>query len=465
MVAATRSMEKCHGCSKNVLTHNRIVICSHCQKICHAKCAQKLYDFDHISDSWSCWECSSSVLIRYNPFKSMQYDKYSQTDSDSFEELKQIEHLLDKCEQYNYNQINELSVKLNTAISIFYNNIDGVSSNFDSLSCELSAINEQFSFITLAETNLDSVNKDLFRLNGYQSVYQSKIAGKNKGSGLAIYIRDSFLYTTYDDCCQCTKNLESLFVSVSNTSKPLTVGVIYRPPSGNKSEFIDELKNLLLKVPKSNAIITGDFNIDLHKQNISDFEDIIYGTGFVPLVSIATHFRPGCNPSCIDNIFTNSVDNIIMSGVCENAVSHHLPLFCFTELLCNPCDEINIKLPKYDFSETNMMTFMNSFSNNLVNAGFTSNIEGIASKFSPNEENFGVFVTSLSDTIENSFLCDPKLANSRRNRMINPWITSGIIGSISKKQFLYKKWKKTVHKKKNMVTLLYTLHTKNIVSN
>ena len=33
---------------------------------------------------------------------------------------------------------------------------------------------------------------------------------------------------------------------------------------------------------------------------------------------------------------------------------------------------------------------------------------------------------------------------SRRNRLVNPWITSGIIESIQTKTFLYHQWKKTV---------------------
>ena len=446
MVAAIRITEKCHGCTKHVLTHSRIVICNYCQKISHGKCAQKLYNFDYISKCWSCWECSSSAKIRYNPFKSLQYDKYSQADSESFEEVKYIDQLLQNCEQYSYNKINEFAIKFKSAISIFYNNIDGVSSNFDKLSCELSVISEPFSFITLVETNLDASNKDLFRLNGYQSVYQSKIEGKSKGSGLAIYARNSFLYTTDDNLNSCSKNLESLFITVSNTSKPLTIGVVYRPPSGDKSEFIKELNNLLLRVPKSNVILTGDVNVDLHKQNISDFEDTIFGNGFVPLVSIATHFKPGCNPSCIDNVFTNSVDDIIMSGVSENTVSHHLPLFCFTELKSNLCDDKDVQLPKYDYCESNMISFLNSFSNNLNGAGLLPNTDKFFNLI-PNETKFNSFIDSLTNTIDGCFLTDPEQIKSRRNRLVNPWITSGIIASIKKKEFLYRKWKKSVDKK------------------
>ena len=89
---------------------------------------------------------------------------------------------------------------------------------------------------------------------------------------------------------------------------------------------MSEFHTLLEKLPSSNVHITGDFNIDLHSNGATDFESIIYGSGYAPLVSIATHFKPGCNPSCIDNIFSNSTDAIIMSGVTSVRPQLHIML-------------------------------------------------------------------------------------------------------------------------------------------
>ena len=54
--------------------------------------------------------------------------------------------------------------------SVFFNNIDGNQSNFDSLSIDLDRHECKFSAITLCETNVDSSNKDLYHLGGYESV-------------------------------------------------------------------------------------------------------------------------------------------------------------------------------------------------------------------------------------------------------------------------------------------------------
>ena len=75
--------------------------------------------------------------------------------------------------------------------------------------------------------------------------------GKSKGSGLAIYVREPFLFTVMEEYNQCSPNLESLFITISNTEQPLTIGVVYRPPSGNKSDFLSVFHTLLEKLPSS----------------------------------------------------------------------------------------------------------------------------------------------------------------------------------------------------------------------
>ena len=54
---------------------------------------------------------------------------------------------------------------------------------------ELMLKNEELSVLTLTETNLEECNKNIFKIQGFESIYQSKIIGKHKGSGLAIYVK------------------------------------------------------------------------------------------------------------------------------------------------------------------------------------------------------------------------------------------------------------------------------------
>ena len=57
------------------------------------------------------------------------------------------------------------------------------------------------------------------------------------------------------------------------------------------------------------------------------------------------------------------------------------------------------------------------------------------------ENSFSNFLTS------NNYF--QRFLKSKRNRIENPWITSAIIASIKKNDYLYKKWRKSVKRLKN----------------
>ena len=73
----------------------------------------------------------------------------------------------------------------------------------------------------------------------------------------------------------CTKNMECLFVTITNTNVPITVGAVYRPPSGLVKKFLNEWEAILKELSKENAIVMGDFDIDLLKPN-AEFEGVLY---------------------------------------------------------------------------------------------------------------------------------------------------------------------------------------------
>ena len=53
------------------------------------------------------------------------------------------------------------------------------------------------------------------------------------------------------------------------------------------------------------------------------------------------------------------------------------------------------------------------------------------------------FSSKLDELIDQNFKIDACTVTSKRNRLFNPWITSGIIASVHTKTFLYKNWKKS----------------------
>ena len=141
------------------------------------------------------------------------------------------------------------------------------------------------------------------------------------------------------------------------------VGVVYRSPNSNHSEFLETYKTItaLLKSNK-NIHILGDFDTNLFKHNdpnTKNFEDHFLIEGLYPTVSIQTHKRGNTTGSCIDNLFISDVQNVICSGVIPGIGKHHSPIFTLASLnlkKTNPKNEKHKLL--YDYSNKNIDNFI-----------------------------------------------------------------------------------------------------------
>ena len=88
-------------------------------------------------------------------------------------------------------------------------------------------------------------------------------------------------------------------------------------------------------------------------------------------------------------------------------------------------------MKKYDYCESNMDQFLRE----------ASRLPSM--KFELSESGFEKFTSVLNEMIENNFKASiiTSKTKSKRNRLLNPWITSGIIASICTKCKLYETWK------------------------
>ena len=343
---------------------------------------------------WQCLECTKNEKKRYNPFSAINFDKYDPVQITESEDIAELSNVLESCKSYNPEKFkNLLQENSNYEIlpSILFNNIDGNQSNFDHFVCDISQYSHSFSFIGISETNIDPCHMDLYTIPGYTSEYNVKNSNKNKGSGVALYIKENYTYTRLEELCKCSKNLEYLFIQVTNTNEPFFVGVLYRPPSGSKVEALVELENLLQKLPSKIVFVTGDFNDDLFIPGSQKFESTIFSNNMIPLISLATHFKPGCNPSLLDNVLTNSLENIKVAGVFESGVSHHHPIFCFFEDVVPKIEIVTTTKPKYDYCESNL----GGFELDMRELAITGN------EYS--ESSFNIFVNAIKIKIDNNF--------------------------------------------------------------
>ena len=185
-----------------------------------------------------CSKCTSNKQIRCNPFNNnLLFDEHDSNSLEPMEDLHEQCKMLDDCKHYDLKKFNNLSKSVlsrgGDKFSCLSNNIDGNAANFDSFYSEiLSPCSSIFSVIGNIETNIDSCHKDLYCIPDYTSEYNDKFPGKRKGSGIGLYVKNKLVFNRDKKLCRSNKNIECLFITITNMDSPVTVGIVYRPLSG-----------------------------------------------------------------------------------------------------------------------------------------------------------------------------------------------------------------------------------------
>ena len=382
---------------------------------------------------------------------------------ESLDMLESLSSTLESCKAYSIHEFNKYISQPKTqittnskAISCHFLNIDGNATNFDSFVTTLASMDYKFDLIGIAETNISAECKNLYDLDGYESIYQDKIFNKKKGSGVALYISSNLVFTKMNEQSYVNGGIESLFVKIVHPKSVFIAGVIYRPPGGDVKKFNESISSIMSSFNDSDKVyILGDFNINLFERNahVKTFEETYMCNGFSPIISCSTHNKPHCKNSCIDNIFVRNI-TIANNGTIKTDISHHKSLFSVseTEQTGPTKTESNCFKVYYCYSKENLEKLSSYLLSNLEQTNPTN-------------------ISELAEIIQRSIDEACKLRNpksSKRNSQNNPWISKGLINSIAKRDRLYFKWKKTVSKNcKSGNSQLYEIYRKyrNMLSN
>ena len=189
--------------------------------------------------------------------------------------------------------------------------------------------------IGLTETWLDDESEKRFSVTGFKAIFASR--KKKGGGGVALLVREGLTYRERSDLGTFKEGVfESVFVEVvrGEGRRNELIGVVYRPPGGDVSEFNAEMVSILGKIKNDVSYIMGDFNIDLLKVNnhapSNDFMSTFTASSFFPLISLPTRLTD-TTATLIDNIWTNNIVTQCRSGLVTVRLSDHLPVFTFVE--------------------------------------------------------------------------------------------------------------------------------------
>ena len=231
---------------------------------------------------------------------------------------------------------------------------------------------------------------------------------------------------------------ESLFIEIRRPlSKNIIIGVIYRPPDSNVNKFVQNFSSLLAKIGKENKLshLLGDFNLNLmnyHSHSvIGEFPDVTYANLFVPLLLRPTRITSH-SASLVDNIFTNSFCNDIVSGLFYTDVSDHLPSFAIHYEQSVNNDGKKSFVSFRDKNTANITKFHERLrSTDWINIYNYSNVNTA----------YSCFLNKYSEIFNSCFPI--RKIKASECALKKPWLSTCRLKSIKRKNLLYKKYLKS----------------------
>lgn len=304
-------------------------------------------------------------------------------------------------------------------LSIFHLNIRSVSKHFDEFLTIFQMLDFNFDLIIFSESWLDNTATNLFHIPGYQTHI---IAPKsNKCDGIIFYIKPSLIYHVHDikisEAC-CSK------IHVCKNNKNYYIWGIYRSPSTNKIEFINQLVSEISQpqVPCTKLVV-GDININILQNNTTatTYLNEMLLNGFQSLINLPTR-ETEFSATCPDHIFCKTdVVNSKYAGILKLHVTDHYGTFVIIKNDNHSLITANRMAPqilaKTMVDEKALLQLLKS-----------ENWDDVFNENDPNIS-YDNFITALQNY--KSLATKEKIMkiNSSKHK-IKPWITDGVIRSI-----------------------------------
>ena len=325
------------------------------------------------------------------------------------------------------------NIKMDRCISIIHFNSRSLYANFKNIKEYLSKFITPFSVIAISETWLCSEREGNFELEGYDlNIMNRKKVNKTTGGGTALYVDKRLKYkivekmtAAIEDVCECV----TVEIDMGK-KKNIIVSCVYREPKSSIDIFKNLMEEMFTKTEQKVAYICGDYNVDLlnpHKYSLIDeFITAMYSMSLFPIItqpSRITHH----SATIIDNIFTNNLEDNILSGLLINDISDHLPVFVIYN-----CD---YSLKK----DENIITYKRLRTEEALDA---LNNELLAQDWNNVYDTDNV--NAAYDNFLNTFLllyernCPLQKCRKDPKRTDKPWITKGLSNACKKKNTLYR---------------------------
>ena len=174
--------------------------------------------------------------------------------------------------------------------------------------------------IAITETWLDkSVTEGEVGIDGYTLQRNDR---NRSGGGVCLYIQNRYAFTSMNIID--SDEYESLWINIFlPKTKPIQVGVCYRPPS--QANFLELFEKSLSQLRSDCEIyILGDFNIDFHQSHslFKAYKQVINLFDLKQMIDQPTRITESTK-STIDHSLTNRNENLSQHGTIPIGLSDH----------------------------------------------------------------------------------------------------------------------------------------------
>jgi hypothetical protein len=296
-----------------------------------------------------------------------------------------------------------------------YLNIAGTTRNKKELEDTIEKIKP--SIICLTETHITEEIYDIeIQIKNYNGVHVR--SESRRTGGCSIYVRNNIRIkkTTEEKLNQGTWIVGT---SIEINKKIINLYVIYRSPSTSVNEFLQEYERWMEKiVKKENAILLGDYNIDLLKNSPSAIRlgEIMEATHFLQVNEEATRFNDKSR-TLIDIIYS-SMGDINCDILDEHKITDHETLCC------------KIKIPRRNCDLTGERRKIKTIDQNELR----KELEKLRETFVIEEENFEETSQQYIELMKENIR---KCTKERREKFEKPWMTSREIQRLRREKNYY----------------------------
>ena len=371
----------CLQCKKTIRSNQRTATCLHCHIDAHLRCAQTKNNLP--VQQWICPDCLHLEL----PFWNVNDAFFISQDENNVGE--HLEQATDENIDSNQQALN--SYRHRTSIALI--NTQSMLSTFP----ELEILLEEFKFdvICITETWLKTKKQEKYvEIPAYNFVCKNR--SLVKGGGVGIYVNEKLSFKERHDIVKINDSIEHHWIEIKgkNKNSSYLVGCMYQPSSNedDKRIWLEKFEHVLSQISitwDGPIYVTGDFNIDLRKNNEScqRYKQILNNFNLTQHITAATRKRR----SLIDHISSNLPGRVLHQNVMyTDEISDHDLAYIIT----------NIKKQRFEPRYKLIRNQKNLNINNYINDFSQLPLNLVYSFDDPNEqiEIFNDIVTSCMDS-------------------------------------------------------------------